>query len=381
MDAIHAAIIANVERMNVEWRCRETCGFECHGWCKPPVLFTQAEPKPDIPQLAIIEDTTDHPVPGAEPSTPVVTSVERPRVSIVLFTPEALYTPNTPFNFFSGAPRKVVSGPWDDLARFLSVSREGNPTRYPDHDIAKRARGAWVPGTYRGTAGHGNLARDLIETNLLVIDIDHGDPRAVADALGAYDTIIHTTYKHTPSHPRCRGVFRLTGSCRSAADYNTGEKFIARILSAMGFTVPAKDSTLGKLAYLPMHQPGVEPAVIVNTGKPLDLDKIVAAERQREQIERKKKTPTSTTRPSTKSPVYVAAAVRRAIEAVASASFGDRHNTLYKEAASLARVELALPEHEILDALRPAAHRADPEESDDEHERVIKDAIRKARSA
>ncbi len=167
--------------------------------------------------------------------------------------------------------------------------------------------------------------------------------------------------------------------CTSSADYNTGEKFIARALLARGFTVPAKDSTLGKLAYLPMHQPGVGPVVIVNTGKALDLGRIVAAEKQREQNERKAKPPMPS-RSSAKNDAYVAGAVRRATEAVTSAPSGERHNTLFKEAASLARPELGLPERDIHHALRLAAGRADPEESDAEHERVIRDAIRKVRS-
>lgn len=299
------------------------------------------------------------------------------RVSIVLFKPEDLYVLSPPLTFVGAARRTPLTGAWEDFGKVLSRSHPGDPKRFPDPNIAKRARGAWVPGTYRGTSGHANLPAVFVATDLLVVDVDAGDPRAVAQVLSGYAVIIHSTYKHTPVSPRCRVVFRLASSCRSAQDYNTGLKAIAAILNSHGFVAPAKDSTLGKLAFMPMHQPGIEPVFIVNTGKPLDLGRIVQAENERRNLQAKK----TTTRRSPAGGAYRAAALRRAAETVAQARDGERHNVLFKEAASLARPELGLDEHPILDALLPAARHANPDERPDEHERTIRDGVRKATGA
>jgi hypothetical protein len=131
-----------------------------------------------------------------------------------------------------------------------------------------------------------------------------------------------------------------------------------------------------------MHMPGVEPIAVVNTGKPLDLDRIVAAEQAREQIEgQKKKLARTRRRNSTASPAYAAAALTSAAEIVASAPSGERHDTLFREAASVARSELGLDEDAILAALLSAAASADADDPEHEHERVIRDAIRKERSS
>jgi hypothetical protein len=299
------------------------------------------------------------------------------RVSLVLFRPGDLFNLSPPLTFFEAAKRTFATGAWEDLAKLLSRSREGDPKRFPDPDIAKRARGAWVPGVYRGTHGHAKLAADFISTDLLVVDVDAGDPHAVAEMLSAYAIIVHSTYKYTPTTPRCRIVFRLECPCNSAADYNVGLRFIAGTLNAKGFKAPAKDSTLGKLAYLPMHQPGVEPVFIVSDGRPLGLDRIVQAESRREAFNKSK--PKGPTRTANVTPAYRSAAVRRASDAIAAARSGERHNVLYREAASLGRPELGLDEHPIVAELLSAARHADPDEHPDELERTIHDAIEKAR--
>jgi hypothetical protein len=237
------------------------------------------------------------------------------RVSIVLFKPEHLYVISPPLTFFDAAQRTPVTGSWEELAKFLSRSLPGDPNRFPDPNVAKRARGAWVPGTYKGTNGHANLASMFIATMLLVLDVDSGDPHAVAEVLSGYAVIIHSTYKHTLTASRCRVVFLLASPCTSPRDYNTGLKVIASMLNARGFVVPAKDSTLGKLAYLPMHQVGVEPVFIVNKGKPLDLPRIVQAESQRQahDVGQKPKPQTTTT-----SPAYAQGALRKASDTVAT---------------------------------------------------------------
>ena len=209
---------------------------------------------------------------------------------------------------------------------------------------------------------------------MLVVDVDAGDPYAVAEVLSAYAIIVHSTYKHTPTTPRCRIVFRLESPCTSADDYNIGLRFIAGTLNAKGLIAPAKDSTLGKLAYLPMHQPGVEPVFIVNDGRLLDLDRIVQAERKRETFSHRPKPRTTSA-----TPAYRTGAILSASNGIAGARSGERHNVLYREAASVARPELGLDEHTIVAELLSAARHADPDEHPDELERTIHDAIEKAR--
>lgn len=299
------------------------------------------------------------------------------RVNLVFFKPDDLYVVRPPLTFFEGARRTALHGTWESFCKFLSCSTAGDPNRFPDPNLAKRARGAWVPGLYSGTHGHANLSNVFISTDLLVVDVDAGDPYAVAEVLANYKILVHSTYKHTPKTPRCRVVFRLATPCTSATAYNTGLKYIADLLNKQGFTAPAKDSTLGKLAFMPMHQPGVEPVFIANHGKPLDLARVVAAH-ERLHVEHDR---TGLPPSVSKGKAYIEAAVRHAADAVGKARDGERHNVLFKEAASLARPELGLDEYTIHDALLAAARHADPDERPEEHERTIRDAVAKARAS
>jgi hypothetical protein len=89
--------------------------------------------------------------------------------------------------------------------------------------------------------------------------------------------------------------------------------------------------------------------------------------------------PKEPTRTSNVTPAYRSAAVRRASDAIAAARSGERHNVLYREAASLGRPELGLDERTIVAELLSAARHADPDEHPNELERTIHDAIEKAR--
>jgi hypothetical protein len=62
-------------------------------------------------------------------------------------------------------------------------------------------------------------------------------------------------------------------------------------------------------------------------------------------------------------------------ERVSDAVKSDRHNQNFRSGASLARAELGLDDDAILDALLPAAERADPDEDPAELERTIRDGI------
>ncbi len=159
-------------------------------------------------------------------------------VGIVYFKPDDLYDIYpAPFTFIVGARRTHVTGTWGGLCRFLGRSIEGDP-RYYDPNLAKRAGGAWVAGTYHGGRGHEfDLARELVSTRVLVFDVDEGDPHQVAESLAAYSAIIHTTFKHRPHKPRCRLVLLLSEPVTTAWAFERGVK--------LDFTTPGKPTENG----------------------------------------------------------------------------------------------------------------------------------------
>jgi hypothetical protein len=309
--------------------------------------------------------------PDAESAPSTVSTPDGIRVNLVVFEPRALYRLHEgqpTVEFAAGAVRRRVSCLWGDLPRIFGRSVEGVAVRYlgneagkPVHydapgarwvtgehpDMVKRGRGAWVPGSFTGTAGHKFMKGDgdkFVATNMLVMDCDGGDAHALAKELEAYAFIIHSTYKHTPDLPRCRVIFLLTTPCKSAREYDKAERFIAGQLNAVGFFVPPSDSTLGKLAYLPMHAPGVDPVFIKNSGRPLDLAPILAIpdppERERKNANRETGTAGN--------------ALAWARRHVVACPLGRRHTTLYATAAWLAEATGATDD-EIMKALLPAA--------------------------
>jgi hypothetical protein len=298
-----------------------------------------------------------------QPPPPDVPGLDTP-VSILLFEPATLYAGGPPFVFQSGAVRRVVTGEWMRLASFLARSVEGDPSLDPN--IAKRARGAWVPGTYRQGSGHASLARDFVCTDLVVADVDAGDPHRVATELAAYAAIVHSTYKHKPGAPRCRVVLRCAGPLMTAREYNTVLGFVATYLNGKGFVCPSKDSTLGKLAFLPMHQPGVTPVHIVTTGKSLPVDRLLALAPQATA----RQTPRSAK--EARSSSELSGAIAYAASKVAAAGAGQRHNTRYGQARWLA--ELGADDEAIKNAcLEP--------DSDETAVKTVEDAIAKGRES
>jgi hypothetical protein len=328
------------------------------------------------------EITVDAPA-SANVSVPVgskdIATTDDAPVRLIWFRPEHLYVcPVTweldhvrvqKFVFVDGAERHVIACTWEQLGRRLSRSTEGNPRSLPDDpNMAKRAAGAWVPGTFTGTVGHADLPSEFLSTEILVVDIDAGDPHAVAEVLAPYQAIIHSTFKHAPEKPRCRAVLRLACACTSAVNYNIGEHAVAEFLNSKGFTCPAGDSTLGKLAYLPMHAPGVKPIHIVTHGRPLDLDRLVRADEQRRQAH-----PTTRNQATWQgSPHDHAGAIRRAAEHVAAAPPGERHNARRKWARWLAEIGV----HD--DVIRRACLDAD---SDKTACKTVEWAIKKGRQS
>jgi hypothetical protein len=264
---------------------------------------------PPVAQRNVAPDQATEPT---EPPSP------EPVVSIVWFRPEDLYQGDDFYTFVSGGLRTPLSGTWAGLARAMSRSSEGDP--WLRLDLAKRARGAWVSGRYRGTHGRKDLPQEFIGTRLLVADVDSGDPREVADALAPYRAIVHSTYKHRPDAPRCRAIILLADECTSAKHYNQAEHAVADYLNGKGFRCPAGDSTLGKLAFLPMHQRGISPVFLTTNGQPFDIARVVRADEERRRLAPPPRTCTGTSQDH-------AGAIRWAEAKVAAASQGERHNT------------------------------------------------------
>lgn len=288
---------------------------------------------------------------------------ETSKVSILYYSPGELTDGSPPYGFRKDARRRIVAGTFETLAKLLrSKCIEGNPKLDPN--VAKRANGAWVPGLYQPGMGHGDLAKQLISTRLLVLDGDSADPHKVATALAPYAKIIHTTYKHTPSNPRCRVVLLLAQDCTSGDDYNIGLREIAGQLTGQGFTFPVADSKLGKLAFMPMHLPGVEPILIHTPGRMLDLERIVRAHKANA---KKAETKTPAKKPAT--PGEHGGALVHAASQIREASPGTIHNTRYAAAIWL-KNDVGADD----DAIRQACLDAG---ADAKAIRCVEDAIRK----
>jgi hypothetical protein len=312
------------------------------------------------------------PGPFSETPSDVAPDVSSTPVAILYYVPAALYvTPQPPYTIRKGAVGRVVAGTWGDFCRWLARSVETDPALDPD--LAKRAAGAWVGGTWASPVRTNARCQGFVSTTLLIVDVDGGDPQAMARALHKYAACIHSTAKYTPTCPRCRVVILCSRPITSAKDYPIVHKAVRDYLKSRGFIVDEGAHDVGRLNFLPMHAPGIKPVHVVTDGKPLDVDRLLAVAQQPE-VRR------SAPRPSgTRSPGYIAKALANEAERVLDARSGDRHNQNYRSAASLARLELGLDDEVILGALLPAAEHADPDEDPAELERTIRDGIRAGR--
>jgi hypothetical protein len=133
----------------------------------------------------------------------------------------------------------------------------------------------------------------------------------------------------------------------------------------------AKDAS--RLSYSPVRRPGARYRFATVDGVPLDARAVLAAQPP----------PPPRILPRPVAPehadAYLRAALRRAADAIASASPGERHYALSREAFSLAR--LGLDEGQIVSALLPAFVAAAGERREYEGGRTIRDAIRARRGA
>jgi hypothetical protein len=272
---------------------------------------------------------------------------------------------------------------WSEICGYLSRGTMCDPGKYPDLEIAKRQEGGWAGGLYRGGWRHHSA---FVHTQLLTIDVDaHGEIERAAEALAPFRKAMHSTFKSAPDAPRCRVVLLLAEPCTDLRLYKRAHAAVRERLYSWGYIRPdkvrgikgdidegASDAT--RLSYAPMYQPGREFRFLATEGEPIDVRRIPEppAPPPRPLV--------STTREHNPDR-YREAALRRAEEEVRSALEGQRHESLFKQAASLARPELALPDGEIWSALEPAALAVMGEGRRFEIERTIRDGLARGRAA
>jgi hypothetical protein len=244
---------------------------------------------------------------------------------------------------------------WHELALYLSRVTFGD---------AKDVAGAWSPARYRD-----NIRRKsaLLSIGALVVDIDeNGDVDRVAEVVGRYDVIVHETFSSTEGGPRCRVVLHLAEPV-DASTYEALHRIVRARLAGAGIVADEGAKDASRLSFAPVRRLGAGYRFRQLDGELLDAARVLAAQ------------PVPPPRPVPR-PVapdhrdaYVRGALRRAAEAVASASEGTRHYALCKEAFGLAR--LGLSEGEIAAALMPAFISVAGERRELEGRRTIRDAI------
>jgi hypothetical protein len=272
---------------------------------------------------------------------------------------------------------------WPELCGFLSRGVAGDVAKHPDPNICKRQEGGWTGGLFRDGWRH-NTA--FVQTQLLTIDIDaHGEVDRAAEALAPFRKAIHSTFQSTSDAPRCRVVVPLVEPCTDLRLYKNAHAALRERLYAWGYVRPdralrvkgdidegASDAT--RLNFSPMYQRGREFRFLETDGEALDVSRIPEP-------------PKAEPRPGFTQPRernadrYREAALRRAEDEVRTALEGQRHESLFKEAASLSRPELALPEGDIWGALLPAFLASAGEARRREGERTIADGIARGRAS
>jgi hypothetical protein len=228
---------------------------------------------------------------------------------------------------------------------------------------AKDCAGAYSPALYTD-----NVRRkpNLVKIWAMVVDIDQGgDVDRVVQLVGRYRAIVHSTFSSTEADPRCR-VLILLAEAVDAATYEAAHKVVRAHLTRTGAVADEGAKDASRVSYWPVVRPGASFRCVEVDGVTLDARAVIAAQPP----------PAPKSAPRLVAPehrdVYIQAALRKAADAVASASKGERHYVLCKEAYSLKRLDLS--EGEIASVLVPAFVACTDESRRREGERTVADA-------
>jgi hypothetical protein len=252
--------------------------------------------------------------------------------------------------------------PWSSLQAYL---------RSPSVGDSKEIAGGYALGAYSD-----NVRRkaNLLRIRGLVLDFDESSVSDVAMRLTRYRAVIHETFSSLDDAPRCRAIVELAEDV-DAKTYDALHAIVRAFFRAADLPADEGAKDPCRLSYSPVRRPGAGYGFAVTDGVPLDAAAVLSAQPPRQTRPAWAPLP----RPKHRD-AYVAAALRRASDAVARATPGQRHHALCREAFAVARFE-GLAEHEIHGALLGPFVRAAGEQRKREGERTIADAIRARRGA
>ncbi len=212
----------------------------------------------------------------------------------------------------------------------------------------------------------------VVSVSALAIDHDAGTIRlsGAHTALVAYTHIAYTTASHTVEAPRWRAIVAVSRPI-TVDEYRVLWAHVARHIEHAGVALDhARDAC--RLWYSPTIRTINSPFEwCACDGRPLDVDRLLVMAAAQIEKERRPRAP----KPAPgRRDRYITVALEKAAAAVSSASHGDRHATLLKEAFGLARLDL--DERQIASALLPAFVTAAGGHRQLEGRRAIRDAVR-----
>jgi hypothetical protein len=294
--------------------------------------------------------------------------VDASPIPLVIYKPSQLFVDGEPAKGFrsktTGTPGTAT---WAGLVRLLSRAPEGDPTKYPDPNVQKSARGGW---SACGLADGRRVGLAFVEARLLGLDIDkHGDIEKALKAFGPFRKIVHSTYRSSTCAPRCRVLLMLKDACRDAEVFRRAHRVVRQAVVQAGWFEADDFDDAGcdpsRLWFLPMVPPGTPYVCHVTDGELLDLSKLVTPAR-----------PIASRKAITEMTPNSSRALAWAGRKMAEAPEGHRHTTVYSMAAWLAEIAPPIPDTDILSALLPHA----PQGREAEFERTVGDAIRQGRA-
>jgi predicted component of type VI protein secretion system len=289
---------------------------------------------------------------GAAGSSAQPEAVHDRQIDLLYVSPEAFRrSPQV------GVPCRM---PWSSLVAYLSR---------PSFADGKADAGGYALGRYREDI---RRKANLISTESVVFDFDESAVPDVAAALALYAATVHETFSSADDGPRCRALVLLAEPI-DAPVYERLHAVMRERFRAASLPPDEGAKDASRLSYSPVRRHGARFAFAKTSGRPLDARAVLAAQ------------PPPASRSTTRAPEpehgdrYLAGALRRASDAVASATPGERHYALSREAFALAR--LGISDQQIHAVLTAAFTHAAGEARQREGERTIADAIRARRGA